>query len=193
VRASPPTEITDLLLAWGHGDHGALDRLTPLIYAELHRLARCHMRGERPGETLQTTALAHEAYLRLIDARRVQWHDRTHFFAVASRMMRRVLVDAARARRAAKRGGGDLKLSLDRALGVAIEPDLDLVALDEALEALAKLDPRKSQVVDLRFFGGLTLAETAAALKVSEDTVARDWTFAKVWLRRELHGHGRAS
>ena len=164
MQASPPHSITDLLLAWGQGDDVALDRLAPLVYAELHRLARCHMRRERPDHTLQTTALAHEAYLRLIDTRRVQWRDRAHFFAMASRMMRRVLVEAARARRAGKRDGG-VRISIDRALGLVVDDDLDLVALDNALEALARLDARKSQVVELRFFGGLTLTETAAVLQ----------------------------
>jgi RNA polymerase sigma factor (TIGR02999 family) len=192
VQRSPPAPITSLLLAWGRGETDAFDRLTPLVYAELRRLARCHMRGERPDHTLQTTALVHEAYLRLIDTSQVAWHDRTHFFAMASRMMRRVLVDAARARRAVKRDGG-LRVSLDRALGLAAADDVDLVALDDALEALAQLDARKSQVVELRFFGGLTLAETAAALQVSEDTVTRDWSFVKTWLRRQLAGRRQTS
>ena len=191
VETLPPAPITDLLLAWRQGDAGAFSQLTPLIYRELRRLARCHMRGERADHTLQTTALAHEAYLRLVDARRVQWGDRAHFFAMASRMMRRVLVDAARARHALKRDG--VRVSLDRALGVGIEDSLDLVALDDALDALARLDARKSQVVELRFFGGLTVAETAAVLEVSEDTIGRDWNFVKSWLRRELSGRVRTS
>jgi RNA polymerase sigma factor (TIGR02999 family) len=185
VPTSAQAEITGLLLAWGQSDTGAFDRLVPLVYAELHRLARCHMRGERPDHTLQTTALVHEAYLRLIDTRRVHWRDRAHFFAMASRVMRRVLVDAARAHRAAKRDGG-LRVSVDRALGLAAGEDVDLIALDDALGALAALDARKSQVVELRFFGGLTLAQTAAVLNVSADTVGRDWTFVKAWLRRQL-------
>jgi RNA polymerase sigma factor (TIGR02999 family) len=184
------SQITNLLLAWRRGDAGAFEELTPLIYAELRRLAHCHMRRERPDHTLQTTALAHEAYLRLIDTRRVQWRDRVHFFAMASRMLRRVLVDAARAHRAAKRDGG-VRISIDRAFDVIVDDNLDLVALDEALEALARLDSRKSQVVELRFFAGLTLAETAAVLQVSEDTVGRDWNFVRSWLRRELSGSMR--
>lgn len=191
MAAAAPAPITDLLLAWRQGDAGALDQLTPLVYAELRRVARCHMRAERSGHTLQTTALAHEAYLRLIDARRVEWRDRTHFFALASRIMRRVLVDAARTRHALKRDG--LRVSLDAALGVDAADGLDLVALDDALEALARLDARKSQVVELRFFGGLTVAETASVLQVSEDTVGRDWSFVKSWLRRELSGSARIS
>jgi RNA polymerase sigma factor (TIGR02999 family) len=190
VPTSPPAEITGLLLAWGRGDACAFERLTPIVYGELRRIAGCHMLGERPDHTLQTTALVHEAYVRLIDTTRVQWRDRAHFFAMASRMMRRVLVDAARARQAAKRDGG-MRVSLDRALGaIAAGDDVDLVALDEALEALAQLDARKSQMVELRFFGGLTLAETAAVLQVSEDTVGRDWNFVKTWLRRQL-AHAR--
>ena len=189
MRSSASPEITGLLLAWRGGNEQALDRLAPLVYDELRRLARCHMRGERPGHTLQPTALANEAYLRLIDAQQIQWHDRAHFFAMASRLMRRVLVDHARAHRADKRGGHDVRVSLDRALGLAARGDsLDLVALDDALDTLAKLDERKSEVVELRFFGGLNVEETATVLKVSSDTVTRDWNFAKSWLRRELRG-----
>ncbi len=189
MRSLASPEITGLLLAWRGGNEQALDRLAPLVYDELRRLARCHMRGERPGHTLQPTALANEAYLRLIDAQQIQWHDRAHFFAMASRLMRRVLVDHARAHRADKRGGHDVRVSLDRALGLAVGADsLDLVALDDALDTLAKLDERKRDVVELRFFGGLSVEETAAVLKVSSDTVTRDWNFAKSWLRRELRG-----
>ena len=187
MRDIPPAEVTNLLLAWRQGDADALNKVAGLVYQELRRLARCHLRGERPDHTLQTTALAHEAYLRLIDVRRVQWHDRAHFLAMASRMMRRVLVYAARARHAAKRDGG-LRVTLDPALGLVVDNALDLVALNDALDALARLDARKSQVVELRFFGGLTLAETAAVLQVSEDTVGRDWNFVKSCLRRELAG-----
>lgn len=189
MRSLASPEITGLLLAWRGGNEQALDRLAPLVYDELRRLARCHMRGERPGHTLQPTALANEAYLRLIDAQQIQWHDRAHFFAMASRLMRRVLVDHARAHRADKRGGHDVRVSLDRALGLAVGADsLDLVALDDALDTLAKLDERKRDVVELRFFGGLSVEETATVLKVSSDTVTRDWNFAKSWLRRELRG-----
>jgi RNA polymerase sigma-70 factor (ECF subfamily) len=194
MPVTSPLEVTGLLLAWRGGDDAALERLAPLVYEELRRLARCHMRGERPGHTLQATALANEAYLRLIDTRRIAWHDRAHFFAMASRLMRRVLVDAARAHRADKRGGNDIRVSLDRALGLAARgDDLDLVALDDALQELAKLDERKSKVVELRFFGGLSVEETAAVLEVSSDTVTRDWNFVKSWLRRELGGGAPAS
>lgn len=180
-------EITELLLAWRAGDDGALDQLAPAVYGELQRIARVHMRGERGDHTLQPTALANEAYLRLIDARRVKWNDRAHFFAMASRVMRRVLVDAGRAHRADKRGGKDVRVSFDRAMDLAhTDPDLDILALDEALEALARIDARKEKVVELRFFGGLTIEETAAVLDVSTDTVTRDWAFAKSWLKRAL-------
>jgi RNA polymerase sigma-70 factor (ECF subfamily) len=160
----------------------------PLVYEELRRLAAHYMRGERGDHTLQATALVNEAYLRLIEVQQVQWQNRAHFFAMAARLMRRILVDAARTRDYQKRGGGALVLSLDEALVVPIEPGADLVALDDALSALAALDARKSQVVEMRFFGGLTIDETAEALHVSRDTVKRDWTMAKLWLLRELEG-----
>jgi RNA polymerase sigma factor (TIGR02999 family) len=177
---------TALLLAWGSGDPGALDQLMPLVYDEMRRLARLHLRGERAGHTLQATALVNEAYLRLIEVNQVRWQNRAHFFAMASRVMRRILVDSARARRYQKRGGGAERVSLDEVLLVSNEPSQDLVALDEALNALAAVDLRKSQVVEMRFFGGLSVAETAAVLKVSPDTVMRDWRLAKAWLLREL-------
>jgi RNA polymerase sigma factor (TIGR02999 family) len=175
-------------MAWGHGDTRAFDQLVPLVHDELRRLARRYMTGERPGHTLQATALVNEAYLRLIEVKRVQWQNRTHFFAIAARVMRRVLVDSARARGNNKRGGSVQKMSLDEGLLVTLQPGRDLVALDEALQALEALHPRKSQVVELRFFGGLSLEETAEALLVSSDTVKRDWRFAKLWLLRELSG-----
>ncbi|MCI0390109.1 MAG: sigma-70 family RNA polymerase sigma factor [Acidobacteria bacterium] len=181
-------EVTMLLRAWSEGDQGALDRLVPLVYGELRRLARSHMRREREGHTLQATALINEAYLRLIDARQAPWENRTHFFAVASRLMRQILVDFARARGYQKRGGGALQVSLDDALMIGQPRDEDLVALDEALSALAEFDERKSRVVELRFFGGLTEAETAAALQVSPETVRRDWRLAKSWLLHKLSG-----
>ncbi|MFI5178220.1 MAG: sigma-70 family RNA polymerase sigma factor [Vicinamibacterales bacterium] len=186
--AAPPP-VTDLLVAWGGGDESALERLMPLVQEELHRLARREMRGERPGHTLQTTALVNEAYMRLIDARRVRWQDRAHFFALSARIMRRILVDHARSRNFIKRGGGTRHVSLDEALIVSQDRGADLVALDDALQALAALDARKSQVVEMRFFGGLSVEETAEALRVSPETVMRDWHLAKVWLLREL-GHG---
>ena len=182
----PPSSPTVLLLAWGRGDQGAFDQLVPLVHEELRRIARQQMGRERGGHTLQPTALVNEAYLRLIDVKRIKWQDRQHFFAMAARVMRRVLVDAARARRFHKRGGGAPMVSLDDTLAVAREPDRDLVELDEALNALAAVDPRKSQVVEMRYFGGLSVEETAEALQVSPGTVMRDWRLAKVWLLREL-------
>jgi RNA polymerase sigma-70 factor, ECF subfamily len=181
-----PEEVTDLLLAWGRGDRSALDRLIPLVYEELRRLAHRYMGQERPGHTLQTTALVNEAYLRLIDASRVRWQNRAHFFAVSAQLMRRILVDFARAHRNLKRGGAAQQVSLDEALPVAREPDADLVALDEALTALAAIDPRQARAVELRFFGGLSVDEAAEVLKVSPETVHRDWRVAKAWLLREL-------
>jgi RNA polymerase sigma factor (TIGR02999 family) len=179
---------TALLLAWTAGDQGALDRLTPLVYDQLRQLARRHMRRERAAHSLQATALVNEVYLRLIDVKRVRWQNRAHFFAIASRIMRRILIDAARARRYQKRGGGAEQVSLDEALTVANERIPDLVALDGALEALESFDPRKSRVVEMRFFGGLSIEETAEVLQVSPDTVKRDWRLAKVWLMGELKG-----
>jgi RNA polymerase sigma factor (TIGR02999 family) len=186
VGAAP--NPTTLLLAWGRGDETALDQLMPLVHDELRQLARRHMAGERPGHTLQATALVNEAYLRLIEVNQVRWQNRAHFFAMASRVMRRILVDAARARGYQKRGGGAETVSLDEALLVSGEPRQDLIALDDALNALAAFDLRKSQVVEMRFFGGLSVEETAEALHVSADTVMRDWRLAKVWLVRELSG-----
>ena len=177
---------TDLLLAWGRGEQAAFDELVPLVHDELRRIARRHMGHERVGHTLQATALVNEAYMRLIDVKRIQWQNRTHFFAMAAQVMRRVLVESARARKFQKRGGGARQVSLDEALLVSNEPGPDLVALDDALNALAALDPRKGQVVEMRFFGGLSVEETADALQVSTGTVMRDWRLAKVWLLREL-------
>jgi RNA polymerase sigma factor (TIGR02999 family) len=177
--------VTELLLAWSGGDQSAFDALAPLVYEELKALARRHMRGERDGHTLQATALVNEAYLKLVDINRVQWQNRAHFFAIAARLMRRILVDFARARRSRKRGAGERHVSLDEALLVA-EPGRDLVALDDALRTLAEVDARKSQVVEMRFFGGLSVQETAEALHVSPETVMRDWKVAKAWLLREL-------
>jgi RNA polymerase sigma factor (TIGR02999 family) len=184
-----PQEVTGLLLAWSEGDEAALEQLLPLVYAELHQQARRYLRGERPGHTLNTTALVNEVYLRLIDASQVRWQNRAHFFAVAARLMRRVLVDFARARNYRKRGGGAQQVSLERALAVSSERSADFVALDEALQTLAALDERKAKVVEMRFFGGLSVAETAEVLQVSPDTVMRDWRLAKVWLLKELSGN----
>jgi RNA polymerase sigma factor (TIGR02999 family) len=179
-------EITRLLQAWTEGEQSALDRLIPLVYQELHRLAHRYMVGERSGHTLQTTALLNEAYLRLVDSPKPSWQSRTHFFAVSAQVMRRILVDWARSRQALKRGGQEQPIELEEALVVADAPGKDLVGLDDALKALAALDPRKSEVVELRFFGGLSVEETAEVLKVSPETVMRDWKFSKSWLRREL-------
>ena len=186
--AESPASATALLLRWGKGDPTALDQLMPLVERELHQIARRCMAGERAGHSLQATALVNEAYLRLIDTKGIAWQDRAHFIAVAARMMRRILVDHARSRHYQKRGGRAAHVTLDEALVVAAEPEQDFVALDAALTALAEVDPRKSQVVEMRFFGGLTLEETAEALHISRDTVKRDWTMAKLWLLRELRG-----
>jgi len=183
-----PADVTQLLLAWSQGDESALQNLIPMVYRELRRLAHRYMSRESPAHTLQTTALIHEAYQRLIDTPHVGWQDRTHFYAVCAQLMRRILVDYARSRRYQKRGGGIQLATFDETLIAPSERGRDLVALDEALTALATLDPRKAQVVELRFFGGLTADETANVLKVSSDTVLRDWKMARVWLLRELAG-----
>jgi len=180
------SQVTQLLKAWSDGEQDALDRLMPLVYQELRRLAQTYMSHERPGHILQTTALVNEAYLRLIDTEQANWRNRAHFFAACSQVMRRILVDWARSRLASKRAGEFQPLQLEEALLVASEPDPDLVALDEAVTALAALDARKAQVVEMRFFGGLSVEETAEVLKTSPETVMRDWKFAKSWLRREL-------
>ena len=186
-------QITQLLQAWNEGDPSAIDKLVPLVYGELHRLARRYMADERPEHTLQTTELVNEAFMRLVDATHQNWESRTHFFGVCAQVMRRILVDWARSRRAQKRGGGVRALDFEEALGaeaitVAKHPGTDLVAIDDALRSLAKIDARKCQVVEMRFFGGLSVLETAEVLKVSPETVQRDWKLAKSWLRRELSG-----
>jgi RNA polymerase sigma factor (TIGR02999 family) len=185
-----PTKVTGLLLQWGRGDEGAFERLIPLVYGELHLIAQRCMAGERAGHSLQATVLVNEAYLRLVDANDVAWHDRAHFLAVAARAMRRILVDHARVRRAQKRGGDATRVTFDEALVVTNEPREDFAALDEALEALTAFDERKGRVVELRFFGGLSVEETASVLKVSPETVRRDWQLAKAWLQREMRGDG---
>lgn len=184
---SSSQEITALLLAWSDGDPAALEKLTPLIYDDLHKQAKRYMSRENPGNLLQTTALINEAYLRLIDYQNVHWQNRAHFFGVASQIMRRILVDLARTENSAKRGGEALRVSLIEAEGVAEARGVDLVALDDALNALAALDPRRGKVVELRFFGGLNHDEIAEVLKVSEGTVRRDWSLAQAWLFRELN------
>lgn len=182
---APPHEVTQLLLDWTKGNQAALDKLMPLIYRELRRLAHQYLGRERAGHTLQTTDLVHEAYLRLVDQRRVRWQNRSHFFGVAAQLMRRILVDHARRRRRVKRGGGVPMVSLEAAV-VSRQPDVDLLALDEALNRLAEIDQRKARIVELRFFGGLEVEETAIFLKISEITVMREWKMAKAWLHREL-------
>jgi len=181
-------DVTRLLRAWSAGDHQALEKLTPLVYEELHRRARHYVAQERPGHTIQTTALINEVYLRLVDFKGVTWQDRAHFLAVCARMMRRILTDFARARHFQKRGGNVQQVTFDEQMSVCSEPSADLVALDDALTGLAGVDQRKSQVVELRFFGGLSVQETAEVLKVSEETVKRDWRLAKLWLLREMSG-----
>jgi RNA polymerase sigma-70 factor, ECF subfamily len=187
----PHRSATAHLLAWGQGDGEALNRLAPLVDAQLRKIARRQMSKERGGHTLQATALVNEAYLRLVDGERVQWQSRAHFFAVAARIMRHILVDHARARGNLKRGRDQIKVSIDAALDVPVAPDEDLVALDEALRRFAEAHPRPAQVVELRFFGGLSLKESAEVVAVSVDTIKRDWRFAKMWLLRELNGRSR--
>jgi RNA polymerase sigma factor (TIGR02999 family) len=183
-----PKSVTQLLAAWSGGDQAALDQLVPLVYDDLRRIARNRMRREQAGHTLQTTALINEAYLRLVDQKHTRWQNRAHFFAIASQMMRRILVDHARRRQYQKRGGGAVQVTLAEASGLTEEGAPDLVALDEALKSLAEIDPRRSQVVELKFFGGLSIEEAAEVLKVSETTVERDWTIAKAWLHKTLSG-----
>ena len=190
MASSPSQAVTKLLLAWSGGEDAALERLVPLVYRELRQIARRYMYGERASHTLQATALVNEAYLRLIDCRRVRWQNRAHFFAISAQLMRRILVDQARARNYQKRGGGQQELTLDEGLVVSPRRGRDIIALDGALEALSANDARKARVVELRFFGGLSVEETAEVLKVSQETVLRDWRMAKAWLAREL---GRAA
>jgi RNA polymerase sigma-70 factor (ECF subfamily) len=188
MQAQSSKEITQLLIAWKNGDESALNQLAPLINSELHRLAHHYMSRERPGHVLQTSALVNEAYVRLIDWKSVRWQNRAHFFGVAAQLMRRILVDFARERQYLKRGGGALQVSLTEAASFVMERRSDLVALDEALTALAEIDPRKVRVVEMRFFAGLSVEEVAEVLNVSKETVMRDWRLAKVWLLRELDG-----
>ena len=186
MDSASPKDVTQLLQAWSRGEESALDRLVPLVYRELHMRARRCMAGERVEHSLQTTALIHEAYLKLVGPSPVAWESRGHFFAVAAKVMRRILVDHARARRSQKRGGDGRPVTLDEGAIVARTPDRDLVSLDNALQALAALDERKARVVELRYFGGLSVEETAAVVKVSPQTVLRDWRLAKAWLLREM-------
>jgi RNA polymerase sigma-70 factor (ECF subfamily) len=186
--SSPPHEITQLLAEWSEGNQAALDQLYPLVYNELRRLAHGYLRRERKGHTLQTTALINEAYLRLVDQKHVHWANRSHFFGISAQIMRRILIDHARRYDYAKRGGGAQRISLDEAAVVAKQRGRALLMLDEALKSLAKIDPRRSQVVELRYFGGLNNEEIAGVLKISENTVTRDWNMARAWLYQELSG-----
>jgi RNA polymerase sigma factor (TIGR02999 family) len=186
VAEVPEHQVTQLLQAWSNGDERALEKLMPLVYDELHRLARRYMAGERRGHTLQTSALVNEAYLRLVDVKNLNWQNRAHFFGVSAQLMRRILVDFARSRRSQKRGGDTLTVSLEESSIVPRARGADVVALDDALKTLAAMDPRRSRVVELRFFGGLSAEESAEVLKVSAETVLHDWKLAKVWLLREL-------
>lgn len=183
-----PQNVTQLLIAWKGGDKRALDKLIPIVYDELRRQASRYLRRERAGHTLQTTALIHEAYLRLIDQRSVQWQNRAQFFGIAAQLMRRILVDHARAKHRAKRGGSDLRVSLTDVMALTKDPDLDLLEIDEALTRLAAIDEQQSKIVELRFFSGLSIEETAAALEISPATVKRDWSVARAWLYREISG-----
>jgi RNA polymerase sigma factor (TIGR02999 family) len=186
MNKSPPNEITERLIAWGAGDRAALDQLLPVVYQELRRMAGNYLRQENPGHTLQPTALVHEAWLRLIDQARVDWRNRAQFFGVAAQMMRRILVDHAKAKHREKRGGDAVKLSLDDVINLSGERAADLLALDDALDELTRVDERKSRVVELRYFGGFTIEEIAQILEVSPETVMRDWKLAKAWLYQQI-------
>ena len=188
MRTPEGSEVTQLLRAWGNGDERALERLTPLVYEALRRTARRHMARQPPSHTLQATGLVNEVYLHLVNIRETDWQNRAHFFAVCAKLMRRILIDRARRQQYLKRGGGVPHVELEEALIVSGEPPAGLLALDDALDALAALDPRKVQVVELRYFGGLSVKESAEVLKVSEETVLRDWRLAKMWLLNELSG-----
>ena len=186
--ARSPHEITQLLAEWSDGNQTALDKLYPLVYDELHKMANRYMKRERKDHTLQTTALINEAYVRMVDQKNVHWENRAHFFAISAQIMRRILIDHARRHHYAKRGGGALKVSLDETAMVASDPASDMLLLDEALNRLAEMDPRRGQVVELRYFGGLNNEEIAGVLKISENTVTRDWNMARAWLYQELSG-----
>jgi RNA polymerase sigma factor (TIGR02999 family) len=193
VRNGASKDITTLLMQWSNGDSSALDELTPLVYDALRQLAARALRHERPGHTLQPTALVHEAYLKLVDQTRIQWQDRDHFFAITSQVIRRVLVSYARNRNASKRGGGSTVVALDESMTPSPGRDVDLIALDDALKTLSKMDPQQARIIELRYFGGLSIESTAQMLGISTSTVSRDWTLARAWLQRELTrgtGHG---
>jgi len=189
AKPPAPQDVTQLLMDWSNGDQSAADHLFPLVYGELKRMARRYLRKENPGHTLQTTALVNEAYLRLVDQKRVHWQNRAQFYGIAAQMMRRILVDHARSHARLRRGGQAVKISLDHIATLADERAAELIALDEALDSLAKLDERRSQVVEMRFFGGLSNSEIATVLKIAPNTVMRDWNMARAWLYRELQKH----
>ncbi len=189
----PSSDITRLLMNWSKGDQSAIGELMPLVYGELRRLASAYLRRERPNHTLQSTALVHEAFVRLVDQRDVQWRNRAHFYGIAAQMIRRILVDYARAQHARKRGSGAIKLALDEAIGVPAQPDVDLIGLNAALDRLAELDPRQSRIVELRFFAGLSLEETAEVTHLSIATIRREWISARAWLFREMSADDRIS
>lgn len=186
MQRNPSVQVTDLLVRWRGGDGEALDSLVPLVYGELRRIAQHYLRNERPGHTLQSTALVHEAYVRLIGQNLPEWQNRAHFFAVAAQLMRQILVDHARGRRSNKRGGGVCKLALEEAQDVAQLVDIDILALDDALKTLSEMDPQQGKVVELKFFGGLSIEDTAEVLGISSSTVKREWTSARAWLHREI-------
>lgn len=190
MALSPAEDVTGLLIDWSNGDQTAYERLVPVVYAELHRLAHHYMSRERAGHTLQTTALVNEAYVRLVDQNRTRWQNRTQFFGVCAQLMRRILVDYARQQKYAKRGGGARRISLEETAELSANTETDLVALDEALEALAKFDSRKARVVELRFFGGLSVDEVAEVMSLHANTVTRDWNAARVWLYKEVMVNG---
>jgi RNA polymerase sigma factor (TIGR02999 family) len=190
MPARESSDVTQILAQWERGDQGALERLVPLVYEELRRIAARYLRSERSSHTLQTTALVHEAYLRLVDENRIRWQSRAHFFGVAAKLIRNILVDHARTHNAAKRGAGAPMLQLEEAFAVSGEMDADIVAVDDALSALAKIDEQQARIVELRFFGGLTIEETAEALQISPATVKRDWILAKTWIYKELSQFG---
>ncbi len=188
TRASSSRNVTELLRAWGKGDQSALEALTPLVYDELHRMARRYMSRENEGHTLQTTALIHEVYLRLVDLQGIEWRDRAHFFAVCARLMRRILIDFARSRESLKRGGNQIRVAIEESGASFENVPAQLLVLEQALGKLSEVDPRKGIVVELRFFGGLTVKETAEVLQISQDTVMRDWNLARAWLLRAMGG-----
>ncbi len=187
MSAGASPDVTQLLLNWSKGDQAALEELMPLVYGELRRLASAYLRRERPNHTLQSTALVHEAFMRLVNQQDVHWQSRTHFFAIAAQMIRRILVDHARSQRAEKRGSGAVKLELDAALAIPMKTDVDLVLLNDALDRLAEMDPRQSRLVELRFFAGLSIEETAQVMQLSPATIKREWNAARAWLFREIN------